>query len=513
MDAKMVLVQALSLMYWESRLEFQSGGSIELLKEVVTEVPIPEQTVEGDRTKDIIVGFRGLLQNYIAKPITEKVNLGTLLQRIRVITKDEISLYHAFADSLVDELDGIEVRKRCILYTNELTEFINTCKFQKLVKTWFAKHCFAGEVIDVATVAAEMVEKLEHYIYHSEGTDVSGIAGIVDYVDIADTEKMEEMFKKAQEESSAEGVLKIGWQGLTRMFGWHGGMRRGDFYLVGALQHNYKSGLVMNLTKQVALYNTPYMLDPKKKPLILVVSAENSTTDNMTFLYSSLVENASGEPADLSAVSYEVMTAYVKEALGVNGYHFHHVRVNPSDFGYQELFSLVMTLEAQGFEIHLLTIDYLNMFSKKGCTDGASGQNVRDLFRRLRNFAAPRKITVLTPHQISTEAKYLLRSGVDDFVREIANKGYWDSCKTIDQEVDMEILIHIVKLNGKSYLTVQRGKHRGLGTRQTPENDLYTVLPFYPVGGIRDDIHSKDLSMSKVGGGGVDGEGAEWFAA
>lgn len=513
MDAKMVLVQALSLVFWESRLEFQSGGSIELLKEVVEYVPIPEQTMDGDRTKEIIVSFRGLLQNYINSPSSDKINLGTLLQRIRVITKDDSSLYLAFADSLVDELDGIEVRKRCILYVNELTEFVNTCKFQKLVKSWFAKHCFAGEVIDVAQVAADMVEKLEHYIYHQEGTDVSGISGIVDYVDISDTNKMEEMFKKAQEESSAEGVLKTGWQGLNRMFGWHGGLRRGDFYLVGALQHNYKSGLVLNITKQIALYNTPYMLDAKKKPLILVVSAENSTTDNMTFLYSSLIENEFGEVADLSKVTIEEMTAYVKQKLGVNGYHFHHVRVNPSDFGYQELFNLVMTLESQGFEIHLMTLDYLNMFTKKGCTDGASGQNVRDLFRRVRNFCAPRKIAVLTPHQISTEAKYLLRNGVDDFVREIANKGYWDSCKTIDQEVDMEILIHIVKLDGKSYLTIQRGKHRGLGTRQTAEAHLYTVLPFYPVGGIRDDVLGTDLSMTKVGGGNQAGEGAEWFAA
>lgn len=513
MDAKMVLVQALSLVFWESRLEFQSGGSIELLKDVVAEVQIPEQTIEGDRTKEVIVGLRGLIQAYISKPVQDRVNLGTLLQRIRVIAKDDNSVYDAFANHLVDELDGIEVRKRCILYINELTEYVNTCKFQKLVKTWFAKHCFAGEVIDVSVVAAEMVEKLEHYIYHTEGTDVSGIAGIVDYIDIADTDKMEEMFKKAQEESSAEGVLKIGWQGLTRMFGWHGGLRRGDCYVVGALQHNYKSGFVMNLTKQVALYNKPYMLDEKKKPLILVVSAENSTTDNMTFLYSSLVENATGEPADLSAVSYETMTQYVKQALGVNGYHFHHVRVNPSDFGYQELFTLTMTLESQGFEIHLLTIDYLNMFTKKGCTEGASGQNVRDLIRRVRNHYAPRKTTVVFPHQVSTEAKYLLRNGVDDFVKEIANKGFWDSCKTIDQEVDMEILIHIVKLDGKSYLTVQRGKHRGLGTRQTPDAHMYTVLPFFPVGGIRDDIHGKDLSMSKVGGGSADGEGAEWFVA
>jgi hypothetical protein len=389
MDATMILVQALSLAYWESRLQHTSGGSIQLLSNVLEEVPIPDQNIDGDRTREIVVGLRGLVLQYINKPDQGAMNLGTLLQRVRIICRDQNSIYDAFANGLADGLEGIEIQKRCFLYAQELSDFVNLRKFQKQVKGFYAKHAYSGEQIDIASAAAEMIEQLEHYVYHREGALIDGISGIVDYVDISDEEKMQDLFKKAQEESSSEGILKVGWQGLTRMFGWHGGLRRGDFYLIGALQHNYKSGMVLNLTKQVALYNTPYMIDPKKKPLILVVAAENATTDNMTFLYSSLVENETQQPADLTRVSYEEMTSYVKRRLGVNGYHFHHVRVNPSDFGYPELFTLILKLEAEGYEIHLLTIDYLNMFSKKGCTAGAQGQDVRDLFRRVRNFCAP----------------------------------------------------------------------------------------------------------------------------
>jgi hypothetical protein len=96
---------------------------------------------------------------------------------------------------------------------------------------------------------------------------------------------------------------------------------------------------------------------------------------------------------------------------------------------------------------------------------------------------------------------------VEDFVKEIANKGYYDGCRTIDQEVDMEIYIHIEKYDGAAYLTIQRGKHRRSG-KLTSERDLYCVIPFDPIGGIRDDINGVDRSRRNIRGGAV-GSGAE----
>lgn len=110
-----------------------------------------------------------------------------------------------------------------------------------------------------------------------------------------------------------------------------------------------------------------------------------------------------------------------------------------------------------------------------------------------------RKILFITPHQLSTEAKMLKRQGVENFVQEIANKGYYDSCKTIDQEVDLEVYIDIVKINGRSYLTIQRGKHRKVGI--TPEADLFTVYRFEDVASIPDDIDGRDMSRKHAGGG------------
>jgi hypothetical protein len=83
-------------------------------------------------------------------------------------------------------------------------------------------------------------------------------------------------------------------------------------------------------------------------------------------------------------------------------------------------------------------------------------------------------------------------------VQELPGKGYYRGCKQIDQEVDLEIYIHIEKVNGESFLTCQRGKHRIIG--QTEPKYLYCVLPFTKYG-IQFDEGRADTTRRKVGGG------------
>lgn len=108
-----------------------------------------------------------------------------------------------------------------------------------------------------------------------------------------------------------------------------------------------------------------------------------------------------------------------------------------------------------------------------------------------------RKITFITPHQLSTEAKRLIREGRQDFVKEIAGKGYYAGSSQLDQEVDLEIYIHIEEVNGRYYLCIQRGKHRKVTI--TPLEHLYAILPFQEVGGICDDVNGIDSSVSRLG--------------
>jgi len=179
------------------------------------------------------------------------------------------------------------------------------------------------------------------------------------------------------------------------------------------------------------------------------------------------------------------------------GYTIRMLRVNPTLWGYRDICNYILALEAEGYEVHLLMLDYLAMVPTVGCTEGPMGSDLRDMFRRMRNFCSPRKITLITPHQLSTEAKMLIREGRQNFVQELVGKGYYDKCRTIDNEVDIEIFIHIEKVNGKSYLTIQRGKHRLNGI--TPQEYLYFALEFMDTGSILDDVGKFDSTLKKPG--------------
>jgi hypothetical protein len=204
-------------------------------------------------------------------------------------------------------------------------------------------------------------------------------------------------------------------------------------------------------------------------------------------------------PEELDAYITKI-AAYVQERMRVNGYEIKMLRVNPSEWTYKDLCNKILELEADGYEIHMCMVDYLPMMPTTGCLQGPTGTDVQDLYRRVRNFCAPRKIAFVTPHQLSTDAKQMIRDGKSDFVKELVGKGYYRGCKQIDQEVDLEIFIHIEKSNNESFLTIQRGKHRIIG--QTDHRDLFCVLPFSKFG-ILFDVNGADTTRKKVGGGPV----------
>ncbi len=89
------------------------------------------------------------------------------------------------------------------------------------------------------------------------------------------------------------------------------------------------------------------------------------------------------------------------------------------------------------------------------------------------------------------------REGALGFVKEMPGGGYYDKCKTIDNEVDIELFIDIEKYKGRSYLAVQRGKHR-LNTIIS-DDDKYFLLPFMFNGTILDDIDTQDSSLPSFG--------------
>ena len=164
---------------------------------------------------------------------------------------------------------------------------------------------------------------------------------------------------------------------------------------------------------QIARHNKPivYEEEKEKKPLLLRISFEDSLTNNMQFMYQYLKAH-DGEfisAKDFEKISVSDMREYIIAKLTLNGFYIKMMRVDPSQWTYSHVINKIIELEAQGYSVHLLMLDYITLLPTTGCTAGPIGSDKKDLLRRIRNFCSARNIAVVTPLQLSSEAKTLIR--------------------------------------------------------------------------------------------------------
>jgi len=501
---RVLLVNAITLLYRESQLPDNKEKSIAVAQKVVASVKIADVTHSLDHDTKIISGLTTLLTTMCTDPLDYQYEEIEILQRIRVISEGDDSVYDAIHEGITKELPVTTLKRICLNLRRFLVNYFRETEAIELMTKASNKLRFSrADIADLKKFLGEHIASLEPYTVDAVTQDPA----IVSHVSLQNMESVENVYQSIQKEADGTEIIKCGYQGINRML--RGGFRYGDQVVIGALQHNYKTGFSLTLFKQFLLYNVPTTRDPTKKPLAIRISFEDDINLNMQFLFSNLKENEDGRVPSLQEINQntpEEMSKYVVNRLTANGWYVDFLRVDPTRWSYIDLCNKIVEYESEGYEVKICMVDYLKMLPTTGCTQGASGQDIRDMFRRMRNFTNPRRILFVTPHQLSTEAKQLIRDGKRDFVKEIANKGYYDGCRTIDNEVDMELYIHIEKENGESYLTVQRGKHRIVG--KTPDEDLYCVLKFSKDGGIPDDLLKADSSRRKVGGG-VIGSGNE----
>jgi hypothetical protein len=502
---KQLLVHCITLACFEHREGVSTSPSKELVENVIASLPIPEATVDHDHGRQTFLELRGYVMWLNARGKGDFPTEQEVLQNVQIACREETYLYEAIASPLLEKHKNVKETVKIIQsYRNKLSQYLNEEKIRQLIKEYQGKLLFKRDQYDVTETVRELQEKLEPLIAIRGKQSHPSLMGEIDF---GNGESLTEGFNEVKVAVSPEGAFKTGWKALNRMLGPTGAIKRGECVVVGALQHNFKSGFMMLMFIFFAMFNKPYMRDKTKKPLLYFISFENSISENLLTIYKYLKENETGVAVVDSQVNPDEAAKYVAEQLRKTGYELRMDRFDPTEFTCSSLIATLDGLSADGYEIHALFIDYLNMINKAGLEAKTIGEDIRLAFRRVRNFCAPRGITFISPHQLSTEALQLTRENVEDFVKVVANKGYYDGSKRLTQEPDLEIFLHIVEVNGEKFLTVARGKHRG--TSITPMKDLYFVLPFRPIGTIPWDVDKEDEITLSVPGGGPVGSGQE----
>lgn len=301
---------------------------------------------------------------------------------------------------------------------------------------------------------------------------------IVNEVDLDNIENVSKVFQVVKETTEAESFkFKLGLRALNKIT--NNGYKNSEFVIWNALQHNYKSGMLASSLIGIARYNKPIMQDPSKIPLLLYVSLEDDLDILFEFLYRQMYYTDNKVKADMANTTKEEMSKYVKDKLQETGFKVKFIRVDPSDWSYSSFFSLIEKYEKDGFELKTVILDYLSLIPTVGCiANGAVGSDLRDLYRRVRNFFAKRKCLFISAHQLSPDAQMINRENLtgEVFLNRIMGKGFFDGSKKLSQEMDLELYAYKYTQNGRDYLAIGKGKHKG--SKVMKSTDKFAIIPF-----------------------------------
>ena len=498
MNDLLLLVKSITLMYRESLLNMEEDSTKDLVRKVIEAIKTPEVSIGITKDLEIINALKATATEMVNHDKSHKYQKDILLQQLQVNCGADESTYESLQSGIEPEMTEDENKLTVINIRTAIATHFKHGKIEEVLSKRFSEFKFKRSSIkNINKWINTMIAELEPFQVVGQERD----SAIIDEVDISDKESINRVYASIKEENEGGGGFITGFQGINRMIG--GKFRLGEEWGLYGLQHNYKTGFSLTIFKQICMYNTPVLKDPKKKPLLLRISFEDSLILNFQYLYKNMWENETGKvlsKKDLAEMDIGVMTEYVTNKLSATGFHVKLLFVNPSDWTYKDICNLVLKYEAEGYEVQMVMVDYLTKISKEGCTQGATGQDVRNLFERIKAFMASKGILFITPHQLSTEAKGLMRDGYNDFVKRLPGGGYTADSKQIDQVIDGELFFHIERLKGKNeaYFTVQGGKLRRI--EQVDEDDKYRVYKFVRKGVILDDLNKPDSSMLKVGG-------------
>jgi hypothetical protein len=477
-------------MYRESLLNMEEDSTKDLVRKVIEAIKTPEVSIGITKDLEIINALKATATEMVNHDKTHKYQKDILLQQLQVNCGADESTYESLQSGIEPEMTEDENKLTVINIRTAIATHFKHGKIEEVLSKRFSEFKFKRSSIkNINKWINTMIAELEPFQVVGQERD----SAIIDEVDISDKESINRVYASIKEENEGGGGFITGFQGINKMIG--GKFRLGEQWGLYGLQHNYKTGFSLTIFKQICMYNTPVLKDPKKKPLLLRISFEDSLVLNFQYLYKNMWENETGKvlsKKDLAEMDIGVMTEYVTNKLSATGFHVKLLFVNPSDWTYKDICNLVLKYEAEGYEVQMVMVDYLTKISKEGCTQGATGQDVRNLFERIKAFMASKGILFITPHQLSTEAKGLMRDGYNDFVKRLPGGGYTADSKQIDQVIDGELFFHIERLKGKNeaYFTVQGGKLRRI--EQVDEDDKYRVYKFVRKGVILDDLNKPD---------------------
>jgi len=486
-NPNLILIKAITGTYINLKLPQRYRPFDQVVDNILAILKMPVSTGDVGSEAEIAAALR-LTLDWLKKMTNgDGLTLVDLCERIKLncyFTTDYVESIRNLLTG-IDTLEPHVVASRVETLCKEMEHSYFRMRIGERVSKLNKQINFSKDFIDIVATVQEAFDELK-VVENNTGKLRDNFGGKVDF---SDPESIAETLKKAQESESAEGVLKTGLQGINDALGING-YRRGGSYNYGALTHNYKTGILLDHCRWLPIYNKPFMWDANKRPMILRVSFENKVEQDVPLIFKSLWEAEHKQKIDLKDVNIVEAAKYIQERMAVNGYHFEMLCYDPNNMSVWDLITIIDGYIAEGYEIHAVIIDYLELITKTGSAGTRADERIVHAFETLRNHCFPKGVTQINAHQLSTEAQQLSREGTSNFAVKVSTGGWYMNCKSLHTKLDGEFLMHIHTIGDEKYLTFAKGKDR-TDNGKVPVRRRSFAYKFEYYGGINDDFHEE----------------------
>lgn len=316
----------------------------------------------------------------------------------------------------------------------------------------------------------------------------------VDEINFTDPSSIKKALQ-AQHKKRNGVTIQFGLQGLNRMMGPSKSAVYGESMAYAARSHNYKSGILMDVTRWMCVYNKPPDTGGRV-PIILFISLENEIAENLADILRKLYVNIYHKLP--TGFKDDEVIEFVQRKLGVNGFQLLMFRRMGEVFGYREFTELVERIEKNGCKVVATILDYVTLC--KRCAEDKQyndPKQIQLMFARFKDYCAHRDMFFCTGLQLDTEASRLAASGQTSIVKKL-NEAHLSDAKSLKKELDCLIFMEIeCNHKGIPWLTMKIDKHRYV-LQDTPVEDRYCAYQYLGELGILDDINGKDMSSKDI---------------
>ena len=122
MNNKLLLVNAITLLYRESQLKNNQENSAVLAREIVLSIQLPELSIGVDYERDIVNDLKQTAIAMCEAPPGHQFEQHEILQRVKVACREDVTLYEALADGIVPDLAEATIKRTCMNIQRTLME-------------------------------------------------------------------------------------------------------------------------------------------------------------------------------------------------------------------------------------------------------------------------------------------------------------------------------------------------------------------------------------------------------